>query len=285
MSAHDDDACTDAGATVEVDDVLIGHANAPRRDRLPDRFGLIRAVDAVERAAQIHGPGTERIVDAARHVARQVRAALQHLRRRAPIRPLALHGDGLCARPLEAGPADANCVLNGLPVSERVVEAPLGGGDHDRARPVAAAERHNLPPNRARLRTVLLLAIIAARLAAERVDFVAPPRIGESRGGAERSGAKKTDKGESDATHDGLELIVTGQAWRFQMNNAQLGCLIHPPVTVSTNRTEQFTRWVSSSEAHASHYLRRKPLTHSGSWPRLLSTFLASGMPSRAALR
>ena len=46
----------------------------------------------------------------------------------------------------------------------------------------------------------------------------------------ERSGAKKTDKGESNATHDGLELIVCGKAWRFQANNAQLGCLIHSSI-------------------------------------------------------
>src|SRR5262249_23446430 len=76
----------------------------------PDRPRLVGSVDAVERVAQVHGARAERIFRAARHVARQVGTALEHLIRRPPIRPLALGGDVLDARPGEAGTPDADAV-------------------------------------------------------------------------------------------------------------------------------------------------------------------------------
>src|SRR5687767_202924 len=67
-------------AFVEVDHVLVHHANAPGGDCLTDGPGLVRAVDAVVARTEIHGARAERIVRAARHVGREVRAALAHRR-------------------------------------------------------------------------------------------------------------------------------------------------------------------------------------------------------------
>ena len=69
----------DRDAVIEVGDVVIGHAEAAGRHRLADRLRLVGAVDAVQRRAQIHRAGAERVVDAAGHVARQIVAPRQHL--------------------------------------------------------------------------------------------------------------------------------------------------------------------------------------------------------------
>jgi hypothetical protein len=44
----------DANPAVEIDHVLIGQADAARRDRLSDRVRLVRAVNAIEARAEIH---------------------------------------------------------------------------------------------------------------------------------------------------------------------------------------------------------------------------------------
>src|SRR5271156_2944895 len=97
----------DLRAPIQVDDVVIGHAYAARRHRLPDRVGLVRAVDSIERAGEIHRARPERIVDTPLHVTREVRAALQHLRRRRPVRPFSLVADARDAGPGETWPPDA----------------------------------------------------------------------------------------------------------------------------------------------------------------------------------
>ena len=57
-------------AIVEVDDVLVEHADAARRDRRADIFRLVGAVDAEQRILvtliEIQGACAERIVGAAR---------------------------------------------------------------------------------------------------------------------------------------------------------------------------------------------------------------------------
>src|SRR5258707_11945698 len=67
-------------AVVEIGDVFVGHAEAAGRYRLADRLRLVGAGNAIKRRAEIHGAGAERIVDAARHMARQVGPPRQHLR-------------------------------------------------------------------------------------------------------------------------------------------------------------------------------------------------------------
>ena len=110
--------------------------------------GSFGAVDAVERRAEIEGARAERVLEAAAHVPRQVGTAPQHLRRRAPIRPFALHRHGLGARPGEALAPDADAVLDRLAAPEHVVEPPLRGRDHDRARRLPAVPRHDLARDR-----------------------------------------------------------------------------------------------------------------------------------------
>ena len=67
--ADDDDLGADAGALVEMLDILVHHADAAGRHVEADRPGLVGAVDAEDRVAaalvEIHGAGAERIVDAA----------------------------------------------------------------------------------------------------------------------------------------------------------------------------------------------------------------------------
>src|SRR5918993_5716369 len=164
-SAQDDDAGAHAHAAVEVDYIRIRHPDAARGHRLADRVRLVRAVDAVQRAAEIHRAGAERVGDAALHVAREVRPALQHLGRRRPVRPLGLARDGLRPGPLEPRAADPDAVADRAAVAEHVVEPALGGRDHDRARRIAAegddlARDRRYLNVRARLVTVVLLPLL-----------------------------------------------------------------------------------------------------------------------------
>src|SRR5277367_4842649 len=55
----------DRDAAVEIGDVLVGHAEAAGGYGVTDRFGFVRAVNAIERRTQIHGACTQRIFDAA----------------------------------------------------------------------------------------------------------------------------------------------------------------------------------------------------------------------------
>src|SRR5690606_23776936 len=71
-SDHDDPGAA-RGAVVEVDDVLVEHAEAARRGRPADRLRLVGAVDAVARIAaaevDVERARAERIVEAAGHAA------------------------------------------------------------------------------------------------------------------------------------------------------------------------------------------------------------------------
>src|SRR5438067_640843 len=89
-SAQYDDARADLHPPIQVDYVLVGKAEAARRDRLADRLRLVGAVDAEEGVAEIHGTRAEGILRSTLHVARQVGPAAEHLRRRRPGRPLLL---------------------------------------------------------------------------------------------------------------------------------------------------------------------------------------------------
>ena len=60
-----DDLGADADAVGEVDDMAVEHAEAARRGRDADRAGVVGAVDAIERVAEIERLGAERIADAA----------------------------------------------------------------------------------------------------------------------------------------------------------------------------------------------------------------------------
>src|SRR5262249_14985403 len=124
----------DLDLAVQVDDVLIAHADTAGRHRLPDGPGLVRAVNAIEARAEIHSARAERVFRPAFHVARQVGTALEHLRRRRPIRPLAHAAHVVDAGPGEARPADANAVTDRPAVLLHQIEQPLVRVDHDGAR-------------------------------------------------------------------------------------------------------------------------------------------------------
>src|ERR1700674_5804346 len=126
----------DTDPAVEIDHVLVGHPEASRGYRLADGLGLVGAVNAIERRTQIDCPGAERVFDAARHVARQIRPPPPHLRRRGTSRPFALGADPAHAGPGEADAADADSVAERLTAAEQVVEPALAGIDHDGARPM-----------------------------------------------------------------------------------------------------------------------------------------------------
>src|SRR4051812_17454188 len=95
---------------VEILNVVVGHAEAAGRLRLADRIRVVRAMDSIERAAEIHGARAERFVFAARHMRWQATHTRTHLRRRRPSRPFLLGGHLVHALPLEAGAADADGV-------------------------------------------------------------------------------------------------------------------------------------------------------------------------------
>src|SRR5262249_22082756 len=123
----------DLDPLIEIDHVLVAHADAAGRHRRSDRPGLVRAVDAIERRAEIHGAGAERVLRPAFHVARQIGTALEHFGRRRPIRPFTLAGDVVNARPGEAGPADADAVTDRGAVILDQIKKTLVGIDDDGA--------------------------------------------------------------------------------------------------------------------------------------------------------
>src|SRR5439155_11194816 len=127
----------DPGADIDpaeqIDDVLIGQADATRRDEFPDRRGIVGAVNAVLAGAEIHRPRTERIAGTAGHEARQIGLARDHLVRRMPVRPFRLAADGLHPGPGKAVAPDADAVPDGPALAEHVIERGVAGIDDDGA--------------------------------------------------------------------------------------------------------------------------------------------------------
>src|SRR5262249_14751150 len=112
---------------------------AARRYEAADRLGRVGAVNTVDGVAEIHRARAERIARTARHEARQIGLALDHLRRRRPIRPLGLALDRLRAGPSEAFAAHANAVAHGLAAGQHQVKVSVGRIDDDGAGRLAGA--------------------------------------------------------------------------------------------------------------------------------------------------
>ena len=142
---------------VEVDRVLVDHADAAGRDTRADRPGLDRAVDAVERVlVALHRyiarapsglpgpPGMPRPLCKFRHIRLELGLALDHLLRRIPVRPFLLVRDSGHARPAEALAADADAVADGAAAVLHEVEEMACGIDDDRARRLLGAVAHHL---------------------------------------------------------------------------------------------------------------------------------------------
>src|SRR5258705_13142924 len=139
----------DGDAVVEIGDVFVGHAETAGRYRLADRVRLVGAVNAIKRRAEIHGARAKRVVDAARHVARQVGPPRQHLRRRGPARPFLFRGDAVDAGPAKAVAADTDAVAKRLALRQDEVKPPLGGVYENGAGLILAYKACHLAPSRA----------------------------------------------------------------------------------------------------------------------------------------
>src|SRR6202022_732904 len=108
----------DGDTIIEIGHVFIVHAEAAGGYGLADGLRLVGTVNAIKRRSQIHGPRSERVVDAAGHVARQIGAARQHLRRRRPARPFLFGGDAMDATPAKTVTADTDAVTQRLAVGK-----------------------------------------------------------------------------------------------------------------------------------------------------------------------
>ena len=115
----------DFDAIVEIDDVVIGHANAARRGRCADGMRLVGTVDAVLGVAEIQRARAEWIGGATVHMTWQIGPALEHFRRWGPIRPFALVGDGHRTAPCKTGATNANTVLHRLTFAGHQIEPSL----------------------------------------------------------------------------------------------------------------------------------------------------------------
>src|SRR4029077_14064410 len=107
--------------------------DAARGNLRADAPRLVRAVDAVEGRAEKERAGAERIFRTASHVAREVRAALDHLVGRSPVRPFAHRRDRLHAGPGETRTADADAVAHGLAALLHQVKKAIRRVDDDGA--------------------------------------------------------------------------------------------------------------------------------------------------------
>ena len=157
------DLGADVDAAEQIGDVFIGQANAAAGNELADRRGIVGAVNAVVAGAQIHRARAQRIAGTARHEAREIRLARDHLGRRMPIRPCGLARDGLRAGPGEALAADADAIANGAALAEHVIERRVAGIDNDgTGRLVGIEANHGALQSRGD-RTGAAIAIIAQR--------------------------------------------------------------------------------------------------------------------------
>src|SRR5205085_1695165 len=194
----------DVHATVEVGHVLIGEADAAGGHALADGRGRIGAVNAVYRAAEIHGARAKRVGRAAGHEARQVGLALDHFGRRRPIRPLGLLGDRLHARPAEAVAADADAVADRAATGLHEIKIGVRRVDDDGAGRLAAVVGDDLAPE-LRRRLVALLGLLLDRphLVGARVHVVREAERGSGRpvGEHRRSRDERTREDVGDLDH------------------------------------------------------------------------------------
>src|SRR5258708_30748930 len=105
----------------------------------------MRAVNAINGRADIERACAERIARSALHMLGKIRLALEHFRRRAPVWPLFLVGDGMDAVPGVAVAADAHAVPQRTIGTENEIELALLREDDDRARFLLGFETDFLP--------------------------------------------------------------------------------------------------------------------------------------------
>src|SRR5690606_10567359 len=138
-------------ALIQVDDMLVDHAEAAIRSGAADGPWLVGAVNAdigVDIAlVEIEGAGAERILRAAVHAVLVagifLRLALDHALGRDPARPFLLVADHRSALELESLLTDGDAVAARLAPALDQVEILVGGVDDDGAGRIAR-ERHDL---------------------------------------------------------------------------------------------------------------------------------------------
>src|SRR5262249_31673154 len=105
-------------------------------------------MNPVDRGAEIKRPRAQRISGTARHEARKVRLALDHVRRWRAVGPFRLAGDFEQSLPLKAVASDTDAVADRPVVSLHKVEVTIGGIDDDGARRFIGSIEHPLPSKR-----------------------------------------------------------------------------------------------------------------------------------------
>src|SRR4029453_15509467 len=136
-------SCTDRYAVIEIGDVLVPHPEKAGLFRLADRIRIVRAVNPVERTAEVHRARAERIVRiAALHVPRHIPLPRDHLRWRRPIWIFFFRGDLVRALPLEAPPADTDAVAQRRATALNEIKPPLCRVDDDGAWRILAVITH-----------------------------------------------------------------------------------------------------------------------------------------------
>src|SRR4026207_2490996 len=119
---------------METAAVLVPRPEPPGGFRLAARIRIVRAVNPVERTAEIHRVRAERIVRiAALHVPRHIFLPRDHLRRRRPIWIFFFRGDLVRALPLEAGPANTDSPAQRRAAALNEIKPPLCRVDDDGA--------------------------------------------------------------------------------------------------------------------------------------------------------
>src|SRR5215470_16132438 len=191
-----DDPSADRHPLVEVDDLVVRQTEAARRHGMADRLRLVGAMDAVDRVAEIHRAGAERVARTTCHPTRQVGLARNHFRRRCPVGPFRLARDCLEPGPLESLAADADAVAQCPVVALDDVEEALRRIDHNGAGRLGGAEEHHLP-----LVDGVELLLLGGRLVAGRlldrqlglrwVDRLTQPRL---RGGCAAQSDRHDDR-------------------------------------------------------------------------------------------
>jgi hypothetical protein len=112
---------------------------------MADRLRLVGAVDAKDRRAEIVGACPHAISGAARHEAREIGLACDHLRRRAPVRPLGLAADPHQSGPLKAFASDTDAVAQSTIVALDQVDEPLRRVNDQSAGRLTGPEENDLP--------------------------------------------------------------------------------------------------------------------------------------------
>ena len=194
------DLRTDVSPVIKIDHILVEQADAARGHEAADGLGRVGAVNAIDGVAKIHRARAEGIARAARHEARQIGLALDHLRGRRPVRPLGLALDRLHAGPSEAFTTHANAVPHRLAAGEYQVKVRVRRVDDDSAGRLAGTVIDNLAAQLAtRLVRVILRVGVGRRghrlaLGAEqRLEWIERIR-GSRRGGARHNESR--DRGD-----------------------------------------------------------------------------------------